>query len=80
MAVGKIRIYVDLRDHVILCAQCAKSAFIIGLDRSVRCPITVDFSGQRGFGWSDGARGMEHFIILRVFIRSYGGRRKTYVK
>lgn len=45
MAVGKIRIYVDLRDHVILCAQCAKSAFIIGLDRSVRCPITVDFSG-----------------------------------
>lgn len=45
MAVGKIRIYIDLRDHVILCAQCAKSAFIIGLDRSVRCPITVDFSG-----------------------------------
>lgn len=73
MAIGKIRIRVDLRDIALLPAQRASIKFVAGLDRPDRRHAAPDISRQRGFRRRHGARWMEHLAVLRIAVHSYGG-------
>lgn len=56
MAIGEIRIRVDLRDIALLPAQRASIKFVAGLDRPDRRHAAPDISRQRGFRRRHGAR------------------------
>lgn len=81
MVAGKIGIRAGFRDHTLLSAQRAWFAFISGLDRLDWRDATLDIGRQRGFWRSHGACRMEHVVILRVTVYSYGGNQiKTTIK
>lgn len=75
---SKIRMRAGLRYHTLLLAQFASIKSVFGLDRSDRRPAPSDIGRQRGFRRPHGARRMEHLVILRVLVHSYGGSIKLY--